>query len=154
MKAAALLVLATLAGCIVKEAPADGVVVAGEVDGSSATQQYFKLYLKDDAGEVAIANFDRRDWYVTGVEREVSERSLLSASVRGTERGILNEIVASRVLSPGELNEYLFENMERRAVAEGREFDRVALDREWDARLAGAAQPPVAPTSLPTLPLP
>lgn len=142
---------AFLAGCILTDAPAKGVLVAGEIDGSSATQRYFKLYLKDGEGVLAIANFDRVDWYVTGLEKEVTQRSYLSASVRGDERGVLNEIVARDVVSPGELNEYLFENMEQRAVAEGRPFDRAALDREWDERLALLVPTPAAPPTAPTL---
>lgn len=153
MRLALLAVLASvLAGCILTDAPAKGVLVAGEIDGSSATQRYFKLYLKDGDGILAIANFDRVDWYVTGIEKEVTERSYLSASVRGDERGVLNEIVARDVVSPSELNGYLFENMEQRAVAEGRPFDRAALDREWDERLALLGPTPPATPAAPSAP--
>lgn len=154
MRTARLLVIVTLlvlpAGCI-KPEPDPDRVVAGHVDGTSPTNAYLKVYLVNDTGYVALANFDRRDWYVTGLERAISEKRVDFAVVEGRDREIINEVVAESVLSPDDLNGYRFDAMEERATARGEPFDKAALDAEWDERLAELAEDP-PPLQLPPLP--
>lgn len=160
---AACLVAALLApGCLLAE-PDPARVIMGRVDGDSATNRYYKIFLTDAEGLGTIANFDRVDWYVAGVERAVSEKRVRETTVRGLDRGLLNEVIVSTFLAPAEMNEFLFDNMEQKAVAEDRPFDRFALDAEWDARLLerareraedtnDASEPFPANGTLPTVP--
>lgn len=149
--ALALLALVVVPGCLTLPEPDPHRIVAGRVTGDAVTSGAYRVQLQPEDGRMFVVSFDRRDWYVAGVEREFRDRALGHATVRALDRGLLNEVAVEEVLAPAELNALRYEAMERSSVAEGRAFDRAALDAEWEARLAdvvrdaGVALPAAAP---------
>lgn len=141
MRAALVAVLTVaLSGCVVYEEPGP-TEVAGRTDGYTPTPSYLKVFVKDEAGELTLVDFDRREWYVAGIAERLDERRIPYLSVHGTEREIPGEVIVDTVRDPGELADLHYEAM---AVSPQQ---RTLLDLEYDdvLRRAGVETGRVAP---------
>ena len=123
---ALLLLVSALAGCATQVLDPQPVRVAGDPDGTMPTNLYLKTDVQGSNGFVTVA-FDRKDWYVAGLERGLRDVDWLV--VEGKPK-IDREVVVEGVDAPADLAErYRFDEMQ--ATPE----QRASMDREWDLRL-------------------
>lgn len=121
-----LLLASLLAGCATQVLDPQPVRVAGDPDGTIPTNLYLKTDIQGPNGFVTVA-FERKDWYVAGLERELETADWLA--VAGKPK-IDREVVVEDVESPADLaKRYRFDDM--KATKE----QRASMDAEWDARL-------------------
>lgn len=117
-----------LAGCLYDEpGPAQ---VEGRVTGYSPTQAYLKLEVQGEDGRVVSVDFDRRDWHVRELARQVDLREVRVVTIDGMERNIPGAVLAEQFVDPDQLNELRYETMGASAQ------QRALLDAEYEAWLA------------------
>lgn len=137
MRAAPLLAaLAFLApGCLLDEPqPRE---VTGPTEGYSPTQTYLKVHVRQDDGSIVLVDFDRKEWYTSGIARRIDELSMRELAVYAQPRNVLGEVLVLDVRAPEDLAELRYDAM--KATAE----ERRLMDLEHDALLdkaAGAAK--------------
>lgn len=124
---ASVLVLASLlAGCVTEVLDPQPVRIAGDPDATIPTNVYLKTDVAGADGTTIVA-FDRKDWYVAGLERELPRIDWLV--VEGTPK-IDREVVVADVEAPSDLAErFRFDDM--MASKE----QQASMDAEWDVRL-------------------
>lgn len=127
MRAATVLVLASfLAGCVTEVLDPEPVRIAGDPDATIPTNAYLKTDVQGPDGTTIVA-FDRKDWYVAGLERELFGVDWLV--VGGTPK-LDREVVVSDVETPADLAErFRYEEMQ------ASQEQRATMDAEWDDRL-------------------
>lgn len=127
VRLASVLVLSSvLAGCVTEVLDPKPVRVAGDPDATMPTNVYLKTDVAGAAGTTIVA-FDRKDWYVAGLERELPRIDWLV--VEGTPK-IDREVVVADVEAPADLAER-FRYDEMMASEE----QQASMDSEWDVRL-------------------
>lgn len=129
-----LLLALPLAGCaeFVDPTPEETVVdVSGRPLNTAPTNRYLKAFVNTDERHETVA-FDRADWYVAGLEKELHQTRWISLT--GTLR-VTREVVVTDVGSPDDL-----ESRFRYSEMEVDETRKAELDSEWDLRLAEVAE--------------
>jgi hypothetical protein len=111
-RGAILLVLTVvLAGCsLVPEGPGPKSV-SGPTDGYTPTKAYLKVFVKTEDGNVTLADFDPRDWYVAKIADQIDRKQLTYLWAKGQAREILHEVVVEEVLEPSDLATLRFASM-------------------------------------------
>lgn len=145
-----------LPGCSLIEEPGPRQL-EGPTDGYLATASFLKVYVRSNSsGDLVLANFDRRDWYVSELAERVDARQVRYLTVDATPRAIMGEYLVNGVLDPEGLESLRYDKMA--ATAE----DRERMDAEYEALLASLAKradpeapkatdstPPSVPSNLP-----
>lgn len=123
-----------------------GALVEGRPEGTGATSSALKLHVRVSPSQTKVVSFDRRDWYVAGLEQRLADADLAFVRASGVVTVAL-EVDAEDVLVPEELGAYRWDRMPEASHAK-----RSELDREWDvivdAYEAGAAPTKDAPLKL------
>jgi len=126
------LVPLVLAGCTEDVLEEQTVRVAGKPDSTSPTNVYLKAHLTTPEGGVRTVAFDRADWYVAGLEKELGRTDFLVVEGRAK---LNNEVVTEQVVAPEDLAaRYRYDDMA------ATEEQKASMDREWDDRLAALAR--------------
>jgi len=142
--AGAIHVLVDYSGTIGRSYP-DGrpVAIEGRPMGVAASPSTLDLTVKRANGTVTVT-FDRGEWYVAGLERDL--RGLDRIRVEGVVTVAL-DVKATDVTAPDALGRHRWDRM---AVAS--ETERSRLDAEWDAfRERASAIAPVPEAGIPRL---
>lgn len=140
---AVVLAVASLAGCATQVLEPQPVTVSGDPDGTIPTNMYLKTDVQKGGGDFTIVAFDRKDWYVAGLEKELFRTDWLV--VAGTQE-LDREVLVEDVAAPSDLAaRFRYDDM-----AASKE-QRARMDREWDDRLAALAREKVDPV-LPGIP--
>ena len=129
---------ALLAGCLYDPYPAPkDVEVSGRPSGFMPTNTALKLMVSRGDGSSTTVAFDRTEWYVAALEREITHKSIRHVSLVGDGKPNSFEVAAKGFVDPEAFNErFRYEDLRRNHTPE----ELAAMDREYDRLLAERAQ--------------
>lgn len=135
-----------LPGCSLVSEPQERQL-EGPTDGHQPTASYLKVFVRKDDGSLALLDFDRRDWYVAEIARQIDTRTVQYLGATVMPRNTLGEYLVLDVSTPAELDGLRYEAMEASPEA------RAEMDREYDEILRKLAEDalekvPTPPTAL------
>lgn len=135
-----LLVALALGGCMKDPlAPTPDVEVAGKPDPGYRSNTALKIPVTAKDGKVTTVAFDRGEWYVAGLEREITSKGLRYVAVVGEEKATKVEVLVREFKAPANYTErFRYDHLRDTHT----ETELLAMDREWDDLLARSSDAP------------
>ncbi|HWG89330.1 MAG TPA: hypothetical protein VNZ52_00625 [Candidatus Thermoplasmatota archaeon] len=122
-----------LAGCATDLAPQDKAVqVEGKPDGFLRTNTALKILVSHPDGSNHVVALDRAEWYVAGIEKEITFKSIRHVAIQGIEKASNFEVLVHEFATPDDFDQrFRYENLR----GSHSEEELAAMDEEYQALL-------------------